>query len=801
MRRRWSTLTSEEQVQRLPIEREMKKSYLDYSMSVIVGRALPDVRDGLKPVHRRILYALQDMGLRHAKPHRKSARAVGEVLGKYHPHGDAAVYDAMVRMAQDFSLRYPLIDGQGNFGSIDGDSPAAMRYTEVRLDRRSEEMLRDLDKETVEWRDNFDGTLKEPVILPAVLPNLLVNGASGIAVGMATNMPPHNLGEVVDALLAYLDDPEQDVPSLMQHLQGPDFPTGGIICGRRGILEAYATGKGIIKLRARTHVEGDAIIVTEIPYQTSKAGLLQKIAQLVKKEVIEGIADLRDESDRQGVRVVIKLKRDAMPEVVENQLFKHTGLESTFGIINIALVDGQPKLLSLKELMQAYVDHRRDIIQKRTTYDLLKARERKHILDGLLTALESIDRVIELIRASSDAAQAAQQLMEAFSLSELQVKEILSMRLQSLTSMEAESLRAERKEKESLIARLDQILTTPGEIDRVIRQELQEMKERYGDPRRTTIEEGEVDVDMEALIPEEEVVIVVTSQGYIKRLSLDEYRAQNRGGKGLVGIKMKEDDAISNVLVSSTHDYVLIFSDQGIVYAVKGYQIPAGGRHSKGRAVVNLIPIEGDIRAILSVTDFESGTLIFATKNGVVKKTHLSRYQNIRVTGIRALSLKEGDALVKVKLLQGDEKIVLASASGSACVFNEKEVRPMGRVAAGVIGMRLEEGDEVVDMAIARGDDILTVTENGYGKRTPLEEYRVTRRGAKGVRTIITNQRNGRVVAVREVSDGDQVVLSSREGMMVRIPVDSIRRQGRNTMGVTLMNLNPGDQVVTVTKV
>ncbi|MGC9553794.1 MAG: DNA gyrase subunit A [Thermoplasmatota archaeon] len=794
-------MTSEEQVQRLPIEREMKKSYLDYSMSVIVGRALPDVRDGLKPVHRRILYALQDMGLRHAKPHRKSARAVGEVLGKYHPHGDAAVYDAMVRMAQDFSLRYPLIDGQGNFGSIDGDSPAAMRYTEVRLDRRSEEMLRDLDKETVEWRDNFDGTLKEPVILPAVLPNLLVNGTSGIAVGMATNMPPHNLGEVVDALLAYLDDPEQDVPSLMQHLQGPDFPTGGIICGRRGILEAYATGKGIIKLRARTHVEGDAIIVTEIPYQTSKAGLLQKIAQLVKKEVIEGIADLRDESDRQGVRVVIKLKRDAMPEVVENQLFKHTGLESTFGIINIALVDGQPKLLSLKELMQAYVDHRRDIIQKRTTYDLLKARERKHILDGLLTALESIDRVIELIRASSDAAQAAQQLMEAFSLSELQVKEILSMRLQSLTSMEAESLRAERKEKESLIARLDQILTTPGEIDRVIRQELQEMKERYGDPRRTTIEEGEVDVDMEALIPEEEVVIVVTSQGYIKRLSLDEYRAQNRGGKGLVGIKMKEDDAISNVLVSSTHDYVLIFSDQGIVYAVKGYQIPAGGRHSKGRAVVNLIPIEGNIRAILSVTDFESGTLIFATKNGIVKKTHLSRYQNIRVTGIRALSLKEGDALVKVKLLQGDEKIVLASASGSACVFNEKEVRPMGRVAAGVIGMRLEEGDEVVDMAIARGDDILTVTENGYGKRTPLEEYRVTRRGAKGVRTIITNQRNGRVVAVREVSDGDQVVLSSREGMMVRIPVDSIRRQGRNTMGVTLMNLNPGDQVVTVTKV
>lgn len=794
-------MTSEEQVQRLPIEREMKKSYLDYSMSVIVGRALPDVRDGLKPVHRRILYALHDMGLRYGKPHRKSARAVGEVLGKYHPHGDAAVYDAMVRMAQGFSLRYPLIDGQGNFGSIDGDSPAAMRYTEVRLGRISEEMLRDIDKETVDWRDNFDGTLQEPVILPAVLPHLLVNGTSGIAVGMATNMPPHNLGEVVDALLAYMDDPEQDVPSLMQHLQGPDFPTGGIICGRRGILEAYTTGKGIIKVRARTHVEGEAIIVTEIPYQTSKAGLLKKIAQLVKKGVIEGIADLRDESDRQGIRVVIKLKRDALPEVVENQLFKHTGLESTFGIINIALVDGQPRLLTLKDLLQAYLDHRRDIIQKRTTYELRKARERKHILDGLLTALEHIDRVIELIRASSDAAQAAQSLTEAFSLSEVQVKEILSMRLQSLTTMEAESLRAERKEKEALIARLDRILTTPGEIDRVIRQELQELKERYGDPRRTAIEEGEVDVDMEDLIPEEEVVIVATSQGYIKRLSLEEYRAQNRGGKGLVGIKMKEDDAISNVLVSSTHDYVLIFSDQGIVYAIKGYQIPAGGRHSRGRAVVNLIPIEGTIRAILSVKDFQQGTLIFATRNGIVKKTPLSRYQNIRVTGIRALNLKEGDSLIKVKLLQGDEKIVLASASGKACVFTEEEVRPMGRVAAGVIGMRLGEGDEVVDMAIARGDDILTVTENGYGKRTPLKEYRVTRRGAKGVRTIITNERNGRVVAVREVSDGDEIVLSSREGMMVRIPVDAIRRQGRNTMGVILMNLNPGDQVVAVTKV
>ena len=794
-------MTSEEQVQQLPIEKEMKKSYMDYSMSVIVGRALPDVRDGLKPVHRRILYALNDMGLRYNKPHRKSARAVGEVLGKYHPHGDTAVYDAMVRMAQDFSLRYPLINGQGNFGSIDGDSPAAMRYTEVRLDQRSNLMLQDIEKDTVGWRDNFDGTLQEPVIVPAVLPNLLVNGTAGIAVGMATNMPPHNLTEVVNVLLSYLDDPDQDVSSLMKDLHGPDFPTGGIIYGRKGILDAYTTGKGIIKVRAKMHFEEDAIIVTEVPYQTNKSLLLKKIADLVKKGALEGIADLRDESDRSGIRVVIKLKRTAMPEVVENQLFKHTGLESSFGIINIALVDNQPKILTLKELLQAYIEHRQNIIEKRTVYDLQKARERKHILDGLLMALENIEQVIELIRASNDAKEASQNLMDSFELSEVQVKEILSMRLQSLTSMEADTLRSERKEKQALIVELDKILTTPGEIDHVIREELQDLKERYGDERRTDIEDSEVEVDIEDLIPEEEVVIVTTGQGYIKRFSLDEYRAQKRGGKGLVGMKMKENDTISNVLISSTHDYVLFFSDLGAVYAIKGYQIPAGGRHSRGRAVVNVIPIEGSIRAMLSVHDFEEGTLIFATKKGIVKKTHLSRYKNIRVTGIRALNMKEGDILVQVKLLKGDEKIVLASASGSACVFNEDEVRPMGRVASVVIGMRLNKGDEVVDMAIAIGDDILTVTENGYGKRTILTEYRLTKRGAKGVRTIITNKRNGKVKAIREVNDGDEIVLSSREGMMVRTPVDDIRRQGRNTMGVTLMNLNKGDQVVTVTTV
>jgi len=785
----------------LPIEKEMRQSYMDYSMSVIVGRALPDVRDGLKPVHRRILYALNDMGLRYNKAHRKSARAVGEVLGKYHPHGDTAVYDAMVRMAQEFSLRYPLVDGQGNFGSIDGDSPAAMRYTEVRMERLSEEMLRDIDKETVEWRDNFDGSLQEPVILPAVLPNLLVNGTSGIAVGMATNMPPHNLNEVVDALQAYMDDPDVEVTDLMDHMQGPDFPTAGIIYGRQGILDAYKTGKGKVKVRARTHFEEDHVIVTELPYQTNKSSLLQKIATLVKQGGIEGISDLRDESDRSGIRVVIKLKRDAIPEVVRNQLFKHTGLETTFGISNIALVDGQPKRLTLKELLQAYLDHRRDIIERRTRYDLDKARERKHILDGLIVALDNIDDVIDRIRSSEDASAAAEALQATYELSEVQVKEILSMRLQSLTSMETESLRSEREAKEKEIAALEKILSSPTEIDRIIREELEQLRDRYGDERRTEIIDAAIEMEAEDLIPEEDVVIMVTSQGYIKRLSLEEYRSQHRGGKGLVGMKMKENDAISEVLISSTHDHVLIFSDRGKVYAVKGYKIPAGGRYSKGRAVVNVIPIEGDIRAILSVSDFSEGALLFCTRNGRVKKTRLSRYQHILSTGIRAIKLNEDDELMTVKRLQGGEKVVVASAQGNAAVFDEKEARAMGRVTAGVIGMRLNKDDHVVDMEVATGHDILTVTENGYGKRTLLDRYRFTRRGAKGVRTIITNERNGHVVAIREVTDDDELMLSSRDGMMVRIPAGDISRQSRNTMGVTLMNLEEDDRVVAVTKI
>jgi len=794
-------LISEERILPRPIEKEMKISYLDYSMSVIVGRALPDVRDGLKPVHRRILYALHEMGLRHNKPHRKSARVVGEVLGKYHPHGDVAVYDAMVRMAQPFSLRYCLIDGQGNFGSVDGDAPAAMRYTEVKLSKISEEMLKDIEKDTVAWRDNFDGTLKEPVVLPSILPNLLVNGSSGIAVGMATNMPPHNLGEVVDAVFVLLKNPDATTGELMNCIKGPDFPTGGIIYGRKGIVDAYSTGKGIIKVRAKIHFEDEKLVVTELPYMVSKSALLKKIAKLVRKEVITGISDLRDESDREGMRIVIQLKRDAIPEIVKNQLYKHTEMETTFGIINIALVDGEPKLLTLKQLLWEYIRHRREIIERRTKHDLRKAKERKHILEGFLKALENIETIIEIIRKSKDVGEAKDALIKKFSFSEKQAKEILALRLQSLTSMETESVKKENEEKKKEIERLSAILTKPGEIEEIIKTELQELKKKYADERRTEIVDAEGEMEIEDLIAEEEVVIIITNQGYVKRLSLDEYRAQRRGGKGLIGMKMKEDDTISNIFISSTHDYILFFSSIGKVYAIKGYQIPSGDRHSRGRAIVNIIPIEGNVKAALPVRDFSKGSLVFVTKKGIVKKTLLKAYKNIRVNGIRALNLKEGDELLGVKLLNGNEKIIVASLHGSACVFEEKEIRHMGRATAGVRGMRLREGDEVVSFEVTNEKDILTITENGYGKRTSLEDYRLTRRGAYGVRTIITNERNGNVVAVMGVSEEDEILVSSKYGMMVRIPVREIRRQRRNTMGVRIMNLKEGDKVVSITKI
>ncbi len=782
------------------IEEEMKTSYLDYSMSVIVGRALPDVRDGLKPVHRRILYAMKEMGLHYNKPHRKSARVVGEVLGKFHPHGDAAIYDALVRMAQSFSMRYPLIDGQGNFGSVDGDAPAAMRYTEARLSKISEELLKDIDKETVDWRDNFDGTLKEPVVLPALLPNLLLNGSTGIAVGMATEIPPHNLTEVVDAIIATIENPDITVEEIMQHIKGPDFPTGGIVSGKWEILRAYKTGKGRIKIRAKTHFEGNKIVVTELPYQVNKADLIKHIAELVRKEVLKGISDLRDESDRKGMRIVIQVKKDAYPEIVQNQLFKHTNMERTYGINCIALVDGVPKLLNIKEIILEYIRHRREIIKRRSEFLLRKAEERKHILDGFIKALDNIDEVIDIIRKSRDAKQAGNNLITKFGFSEKQAKEILAMRLQSLTSLEYEQLKKEREEKEREIEELKGILASREKMDEIIKNELLYLRETYGDERRTEIVEGEMSIDIEDLIQEEDMVIILTSGGYIKRVSLDEYRSQRRGGKGLIGMKTKEEDTIYKIVKASTHDYLLFFSSDGRVFAKKAYEIPHGSRHSKGRALVNLLPTN-EIVEVLPVKEFSDVNLIFATRRGVVKKMSLNLLKNVRSNGIRATLLREGDSIVGVKKVFPEDKIVLSTRNGYACMFYERELRNMGRNAMGVRGIRVGKDDEVVSVEAAKKGDLLTVTENGYGKRTSIGEYRITKRGARGVITIKTNERNGKVVDVIAVREENEILISSMEGMMVRIRAADIRRQGRNTMGVRLMRLNKGDKVVSVTKV
>ncbi|MCD6482047.1 MAG: DNA gyrase subunit A [Thermoplasmata archaeon] len=778
----------------------MKTSYLDYSMSVIVGRALPDVRDGLKPVHRRILYAMKEMGLHYNKPHRKSARVVGEVLGKFHPHGDAAIYDALVRMAQSFSMRYPLIDGQGNFGSVDGDAPAAMRYTEARLSKISEELLKDIDKETVDWRDNFDGTLKEPVVLPALLPNLLLNGSTGIAVGMATEIPPHNLTEVVDAIIATIENPDITVEEIMQHIKGPDFPTGGIVSGKWEILRAYKTGKGRIKIRAKTHFEGNKIVVTELPYQVNKADLIKHIAELVRKEVLKGISDLRDESDRKGMRIVIQVKKDAYPEIVQNQLFKHTNMERTYGINCIALVDGVPKLLNIKEIILEYIRHRREIIKRRSEFLLRKAEERKHILDGFIKALDNIDEVIDIIRKSRDAKQAGNNLITKFGFSEKQAKEILAMRLQSLTSLEYEQLKKEREEKEREIEELKGILASREKMDEIIKNELLYLRETYGDERRTEIVEGEMSIDIEDLIQEEDMVIILTSGGYIKRVSLDEYRSQRRGGKGLIGMKTKEEDTIYKIVKASTHDYLLFFSSDGRVFAKKAYEIPHGSRHSKGRALVNLLPTN-EIVEVLPVKEFSDVNLIFATRRGVMKKMSLNLLKNVRSNGIRATLLREGDSIVGVKKVFPEDKIVLSTRNGYACMFYERELRNMGRNAMGVRGIRVGKDDEVVSVEAAKKGDLLTVTENGYGKRTSIGEYRITKRGARGVITIKTNERNGKVVDVIAVREENEILISSMEGMMVRIRAADIRRQGRNTMGVRLMRLNKGDKVVSVTKV
>jgi len=791
------------------IESEMKRAFIDYSMSVIMSRALPDVRDGLKPVHRRILYAMNDMGLASNRSYKKSARVVGEVLGKYHPHGDQAVYDSMVRMAQDFSLRYPLVDGQGNFGSVDGDSAAAMRYTESRMARITNLMLQDIDKDTVEWTDNFDGSLKEPVMLPAVLPNLLINGASGIAVGMATNMAPHNISEVIEGTIRVIDDPEISTVDLMSIIQGPDFPTGGIIYGKVGILQAYSEGRGLVRVRARTHIEGEdkkKIIVTELPYQVNKSNLLKTIADLVKDKKIEGISDLRDESDRKGMRIVIDLKRDAIEEVVLTQLFKHTDLQTTFGILNLAIVEGEPKILTIKEIIQHYIEYRILVITRRTNFELKKAKEKLHILEGFMIALKNIDEVIKIIRGSKTVEDAKQGLMNRFNFSEVQVKAILDMRLQKLTGMEMEAIEKDYNETKDLIQKLEWLLSDIKHILDEIKRELIEIKEKFGDERRTEILEGEIDIDMEDLIPVQDVVITITDSGYIKRIPCETYRTQRRGGKGLIGMKTKEEDIVVNSFITSTHDYIMFFTNHGKAFWLKGYKIPEGSRHHKGKAIINLLPRleEGEyVETAIPIHEFdEEHFLVFSTKKGIIKKTTLSAYGNVRVNGIRAINLDEDDELISTRLSDGKQTIMIATADGQACRFFEQEVRSMGRVTRGVIGIRLRKDDRVVSMAVVGEEgNLLTITENGYGKRSPIQEYRKTHRGSKGVRTIITNERNGKVIYVKEVEDDDEIMLTSRDGMMVRVPVKDIRIQGRNTMGVTIMRLNKGDKVVSVAKV
>jgi DNA gyrase subunit A len=790
------------------IESEMKRAFIDYSMSVIMSRALPDVRDGLKPVHRRILYAMNDMGLTHEKSYKKSARVVGEVLGKYHPHGDQAVYDSMVRMAQDFSLRYPLIDGQGNFGSVDGDSAAAMRYTEARMGKIAKLMLQDINKETVEWNENFDGSLKEPVMLPAKLPNLLINGASGIAVGMATNMAPHNISEVIDGTIQVIDNPEISTTDLMQTIHGPDFPTGGIIYGKTGILNAYTEGRGLVRVRARTHIEGEdkkKIIVTELPYQVNKSKLLQNIVELVKNKKVEGISDLRDESDRNGMRVVIELKRDAIEEVVLNQLFGHTDLQTTFGVLNLAIVEGEPKILILKEIIQYYIEYRVAVITRKTTYDLNKAKEKIHILEGLMVALKNIDKVIKIIRGSKQAEEAKERLMKEFEFTEIQTKAILDMRLQKLTGMEIEGLEKDYNETKQLIDQLEKLISDRQNILDEIKRELLKIKEQFGDERRTEIVEGEIGIEMEDLIPVEEVVITITDSGYIKRIPCETYRTQHRGGKGLKGMQTKEEDIVVDSFITSTHDYIMFFTNHGKTFWLKGYKIPEGSRHAKGKAIINLLPRleEGEfVETAIPIHEFDDEHyLVFATKKGIIKKTALSAYSNVRVNGIKAINLDENDELISTRLSDGKQTIMIATSNGQACRFNEEETRPMGRVTRGVIGIRLRKGDKVVSMAVVGEEgNLITITENGYGKRSPIQEYRKTHRGSKGVRTIITNERNGKVIFVKEVEDEDELMLTSKDGMMVRIPVKDIRIQGRSTMGVTIMRLNKGDKVVSVAK-
>jgi len=797
------------------IETEMKKSYIDYAMSVIVGRALPDVSDGLKPVHRRILFAMNEMGLAHNKAQKKSARVVGEVLGKYHPHGDMAIYDTLARLAQDFSMRYPLIDGQGNFGSVDGDSPAAMRYTECRLSAIAAEMLADVDQNTVDFADNFDSTLKEPLVLPAKLPNLLVNGSSGIAVGMATNIPPHNLTEIVDAVTLMIDRQikglDTDLKELMEVVKGPDFPTGGVIYGAQGIIEAYASGKGRIRVRAKSTIERDEetdkaqVVVTEIPYMVNKSALLEEIAEQVKTKRIEGVSDLRDESDKEGMRIVIELKRDAIEEVVLNQLYAHSQLQTTFGIINLALVNNQPRVLTLKEMLEYYIEHRFDVVKRRTEFRLKEAEKRAHILVGLMTALDHLDDVIKIIRKAKTRDEAKGGLMSKYLLSEEQTKAILEMQLQKLTGMEMQSVRDEAQATAKIIDELKSILKDEKKILGIIKSEAAEVKQKFGDARRTSIEANAVDLDIEDLIPVEDVVVMTSQTGYIKRLPLDTYESQNRGGVGLMGMETKEEDYVIDMFVTCSHDYIMFFTNKGRVYWLKAYKIPAAGRHAKGKPIVNLLEHleEGErVMNTIPVKLFDEGNfLVFATKKGSIKKTRLSAYSHVRQSGIIAIKLDEGDEVVATALTDGSKEIILATKKGLAARFDEKDARPIGRGTYGVRGIRLQKGDEVISMAIVMPkDQLLTVTEKGNGKRSLVEDYRKIHRGGKGVITIKTGGKNGDVVNVKVVNSDDQLIVTSVRGMVIRMPVHGISLQGRATMGVRLMKLKEGDRVTAIAR-
>src|SRR2546425_6953496 len=796
------------------IEQEMQRSYIDYAMSVIVGRALPDVRDGLKPVQRRILYTMREEGMTSGAQFKKSARVVGGCLARYHPHGDMAIYDALARMVQDFSLRYPLVQGQGNWGSTE-DEPAAMRYTECRLSKIAEELLQDIDKDTVEWADNFDGTQKEPLVLPAKFPNLLVNGSSGIAVGMATNMPPHNLGEIVDGLIVLIENPNASLSDLYNPetgpIRGPDFPTGGILHGVVGVTEAYSTGRGLVSLRARAGFEeakGDKvrIVVTEIPYFVNKSTLVESIALLVKQKRIDGVTDLRDESDQEGMRIVLELKRDAMEDVVLNQLYHHTQMDSTFGIINLALVDGQPRVLGLKELLQSYVDYRVEVVRARTVFDLAKARQREHIVEGLLTAIDHLDDVIRIIRRARDAEDAAGQLRTRYLLSEDQTKAILDMSLRKLTGLETQALRTEQGELKKTITDLEAVLSSKARVLDIIKGELRELKEKYGYPRRTAILTVASELEVEDLIADEDNVVTITNTGYIKRLPVTAYRSQRRGGKGVTGMETKEEDFVVNLFVASTHDYVLFFTSKGKVFKLKAYKVPLAGRYAKGKPVVNLLPrLEpGEkVEAMIPTREFlEDRFLVFATKKGRIKRTSLAEFQNIRVSGIRAIKLNEGDELMDVQIAQGDEETVLASSGGYANRFPITQVRPMGRAAAGVAGMRVRAGDDLVSMSLSRnpGAELLTVLSSGYGKRSTLASYRKTRRGPKGVRTTSAKYAKGKVVTVQIVEPDEHLLVTTKAGVVIRCPVSEIRVKGRATRGVRLQRLDEGDEIVAVAR-